>query len=1162
MLNKKELFNENWSFVKQIVDNNTDIAVYHEAPESFQAVTIPHDWLIEDAQALYQPSIGWYKKTYNHEEDNENVLIKFDGVYMESFLYVNGQCAGTWKNGYTSFTVDISPYLEIGANELLLKVVYQSPNSRWYTGAGIYRNVWKIEAGPVYLLDEDVYIHTEKLNENCWEIQLEIETNVVSDYSVSAELMDNNLKLVSQKEFLNDQQKVSLIMQVEDVECWSPTNPKLFDLNISLVDTLGTVIQQLSSKIGFKEVILSPIEGMRLNGEKFKIQGVCEHHDLGSLGAAFNVEVMRQRLLQLKEMGVNAIRTAHNVPAPELMHLADEFGFLILSEAFDIWRKSKTKFDYARFFDEYSEADVIRWIKRDRNHTSLFMWSIGNEIYDTHESEAGFDTAQKLLKLVQKIDYKGNAVVSLCSNYMPWSNTQRVADMIKVVGYNYGEKYFDEHHEKYPDWVIYGSETAALVQSRGVYHFPLEASVLADDDEQCSSLGNSSTSWGAKSVESLINHYAAKEEYALGQFIWTGFDYIGEPTPYHTKNAYFGQIDTAGFEKDTYYMYKAAWTDYTTKPFVHIFPHWDFNIGQTIDVRVASNAPFVELFLNGESLGKQASAYTQAGFVIPSWKVSYVPGTIHAVAYDREGKQIAKGHHETFGESAKVKLQANKPQLVADGKDTILVDIVCLDSQAREVRNASNRINIRVEGAGTLIGLDNGDSTDYDSYKGPSKRMFNGKLRAFVQATTMAGQIEVIVTSPGMEEARMSIRTVPVADDTNGVNSSHSYSEIIDYTPESEPHQNRSMQEIPIRKIDLIMIEGANALTPTDASVQLKATILPSNSSYSELEWRLVEKNGAPTSKARLTQLNQSEIKVSAIADGEFKVRCLSKNGSSTNRIISEMDMSVTGFGVDYKDAYHLIIASKADYQTDNITNGNEKGIATARGEASVVGYHFVDFGDAYVDTIELPIFALDDKSYTIEIFDGHPDKQDTQLLVAGIYQKPSKWNTYQNETFKLNKRLSKVQQIYIRTHDKVHVKGFVFYKAMDVNKVINITSSDFVYGDSFEQFSDRIEHIGNNVSIVFEKIQLGESPIETIRIHGSTPNKVNTILFKFKTDEKIFEHNVEFLQCSDYEIQEFEIPNWKGDGELTAVFLPGSNFNFKSIEFVTKGSSSNNETK
>lgn len=291
-----------------------------------------------------------------------------------------------------------------------------------------------------------------------------------------------------------------------------------------------------------------------------RLNGACDHHDLGALGAAFHKEAMRRKFELMRSMGVNAVRTSHNMPAVELMELADEMGFLIVSEAFDMWEMAKNPYDYARFFKEWMEKDVRSWIRRDRNHPSVIMWSIGNEIPDTHADAHGQEITRRLVTAVRKWDYRNVAPITIGSNYMPWENARKCADIVKLAGYNYAEKYYEEHHQKYPDWVIYGSETSSVVQSRGIYHFPLERATLIEADEQCSALGNSTTSWAAKNTEYCII-MDRDTPYSCGQFIWTAIDYIGEPTPYQTKNSYFGQMDTAGFPKDSYYVFRSEWTD-------------------------------------------------------------------------------------------------------------------------------------------------------------------------------------------------------------------------------------------------------------------------------------------------------------------------------------------------------------------------------------------------------------------------------------------------------------------------------------------------------------------------------------------------------------------------------------------------------------------------
>lgn len=321
------------------------------------------------------------------------------------------------------------------------------------------------------------------------------------------------------------------------------------------------------------------------------------------------------------------------------MELADEMGLLIVSEAFDMWERSKTPYDYARFYLQWWKRDVASWVRRDRNRPSLLMWSIGNEIYDTHADSRGQELTRELQAEVLIHDPRRNAFVTIGSNYMPWENAQKCADIVKVAGYNYAEKYYEQHHREHPDWIIYGSETCSTVQSRGVYHFPLAQSVLADDDQQCSSLGNSSTSWGAKSTEVCITE-DRDAAFSLGQFLWTGFDYIGEPTPYHTKNSYFGQLDTAGFPKDSYYIYQAEWTDYRTHPMVHIFPYWDFSQGQLIDVRVCSNAPRIELFMNEIPQGIVEIDHVHGHKLLGEWQLPYAEGVLRAVAYDEQGRLL------------------------------------------------------------------------------------------------------------------------------------------------------------------------------------------------------------------------------------------------------------------------------------------------------------------------------------------------------------------------------------------------------------------------------------------------------------------------------------------------------------------------------------------
>jgi len=926
---------------------------------------------------------------------------------------------------------------------------------------------------------------------------------------------------------------------VKRPKLWSPKNPNLYELKTTLLNQAGQVIEEVSHRVGFRTVSLDPNKGLFINDEKTQINGVCEHHDLGALGAAFNPVALRRRFKILKQMGVNGIRTAHNMPAKELMDLADEFGFLVVSEAFDMWERPKTEHDYARFFKEWAYRDVKSWVKRDRNHPSLIMWGIGNEVYDTHADERGQELTQMLKDYVEEFDPKQNAYVTFGSNYLPWENTRKAADIIKVVGYNYGDKYYHDHHDQYPDWVIYGSETVSVVQSRGIYHFPLEEPILADDDEQCSALGNSATSWGARSHEaSIIAHRDAP--YTLGQFIWTGFDYIGEPTPYHTKNSYFGQVDTATFPKDSYYIYQASWTDYKIAPMIHIFPYWDFNPGQMIDVRVASNAPKVELKLNGRSLGTKEINHQSGTELVPTWKVAYEPGELTAIAYDENDQVIATDQQQSFKDATRIVLSADKEELIADGQDLIFVEINTEDEAGHQVKNATNRINVDVTGAGRLVGLDNGDSTDVDQYKGTSRRLFSGKLMEIIQATDQSGEIHISVNSKNLTEAKLTLTAI-ASQQNPDVENSYAMNQ-------PTPINVGRSDEIPVRKIELASTAG-QAFSAVLTEMTIKATLFPADTTYREIEWGVVTDSGVKTNIATI-ESNGTTAKVTAIGDGRFRVRATTKNGTDKVKLISELDMTVDGLGEAYKDPYDFISGGLYDDHVGEVTSGNERGVATSRDGETVVGYHQIDFGKDGSDEITIPIFALSDEEYPIEIWQGKPDEADSQLLADVVYQKESRWNVYQPDTYRLSNRLTGLTSIYFRLQAKVHIKGFSFTPyARGLAKNLAV-DADHIYGDSFTLKDDLVEGIGNNVSFAYEAMIFCTEGISKLTVCGHSPIDKNTIHVRFIDDEGQENQIIEFTETANYEERQFELDRIKGKKTVMFIFLPGSNFNFSWFKF------------
>ena len=1147
-MNTKALFNDGWTFAK------SGLEVSDPAGLSFEPIDLPHDWLIYDTSALYENSIGWYRKTLRLTGEDirggRRYLLYFEGVYMDSSVYVNGRFVGEWKYGYSSFEHDLTDALVDGDNDIFVKVVHQSPNSRWYSGAGIYRNVWLKTRGRNYIETDGVYASTRP-EEGVWSVEVETDVRADEDVVVEQAIFRQEQAMASASERIAADgngafAKSRLALAVERPLLWSPEEPNLYRLVTRLRRADSDQVEEtIEQPFGFRHIVFDPDQGLIVNGKRLKLNGVCEHHDLGALGAAFNVHALRRRFALLKEMGVNAIRTAHNMPSPQLMELADEMGLFIVSEAFDMWERPKTTYDYARFFKEWAYRDVRSWVLRDRNHPSLLMWSIGNEIYDTHADERGLELTRMLMNYVLEFDPKQNGRVTIGSNYMPWENAQKCADLVKLAGYNYAEKYYVKHREEHPDWVIYGSETGSVVQSRGIYHFPFEKPILADDDEQCSALGNSPTSWGAKSAEACI--LAERDApFSLGQFLWTGFDYIGEPTPYHTKNSYFGQLDTATFRKDSYYIYQAAWTDYRKAPMVHVFPYWDFNEGQTIDVRVCSNAPRVELFFNGTSVGTHDIDHLRGTQLAGWWKLPYTEGEIKAVAYDEAGRVIAEDVRRSFGDAKRIRLRPDKPTLTADGTDLLFLEISMEDDHGRPVENANNRVRVEVSGAGRLIGLDNGDSTDYDPYKGRSRRLFSGKLMAIVAATLEPGRIRVEVSSAGMPTETAEFEAIaPEGGPPAGVSARTRNREL--------PCATGRADEISLRKIE-IASESGRTIDAATKEIVVRARLRPENASHRDVEWRVVTDEGIDSSIARIEARGLEAI-VTAVGDGAFRVRCTSRNGTTKTKLIAELEFQADGLGKAYKDPYGFISAGLYDYCKGDVGTGNERGVATSRDGETHVGFRDIDFGPYGSDAISIPIFALTSEPYALQIWEGMPDEPGSALVADVVYQKPSKWNVYQEETYRLNKRLRGITSICFVLRKKVHIKGFSFERQLRAFARNPAAECDAVYGDAYTVANGRVEGIGNNVSLEFGDMDFGSEGASRLVVRGRSPIDKNTIHLRFQGEEGERRHIVEFTRTDGYEERVFDIEDVTGLQRVTFIFLPGSCFDFDWFRFERRES-------
>lgn len=1137
-MDRKLLFNNGWKFTKQ--ELNTGIESVCGEGILWSKVDLPHDWLIYDTNNLYETCEGWYKKDFEIGAlDNRVISICFEGVYMNSSVYVNRVAVGEWKYGYSTFEFDITNFLRLGKNEIIVRVIYQSPNTRWYSGAGIYRNVWLKTKAPSHLVTDGIYIATRKEKEG-WCVELETEatglTNLKSDIKVKHTILDkegtevcsSEQKVLLQSGIATDKQTLFL----EKPVLWNLENPYLYSLKTEIqID--GISVDEELQQFGFRTHRFDCNDGFFLNDNYVKLHGACEHHDLGALGAAVNKVALKRQLTLLKEMGINAIRTSHNMPAVEMMELADEMGILIVSEAFDMWERQKTDYDYSHFFNEWCGIDVASWVRRDRNHPSIIMWSIGNEIYDTHAGERGLEITKLLKQHVLTHDPKQNGIITIGSNYMDSENAQKCADEIQAAGYNYREYLYEEHHNKYPDWVIYGSETASTVQSRGIYHFPASKKALTHDDEQCSSLDNCTTSWGAKSTQKVITD-DRDAKFCLGQFIWTGFDYIGEPTPYSTKNSYFGQIDTAGFKKDSFYLYQAEWTDYKTKPMVHILPYWDFNEGQLIDIRIYSNAPKTELFFNDKSLGIFEIDHQKGKQLSGEWQIPYQVGTIKAVAYDENGAVIATDTQSSFGDAVKIVLQPDKTTLMADGTDLVFVEISTVDADGHEVANSNNRVNVNVNGAGRLIGLDNGDSTDYDQYKGTGRKLFNGKLLAIIAAGTESGDITVKVFSKGLQSSEIILKAL-MSEVKQGISA---------ITKNSNSKQK---DEVPVRKIQLIN-QGGNQLTKDFLQTKVTAKLFPANCTYQDLEWKAITPGGIVTNIAKV-EVSGPEASITAIGDGSFRLRCSANNGGKNPEIISELEFEVSGVGEATLNPYQFVSAGLYNAGSTDFGNGMFGGVTTLEKVPSILGFRGVDFGDYGSDELTIPIYSWVNE-FPIEIWEGIPGEEKASLLLKTNYSATCIWNTYLPNTFHLPRRLKGVTTVCIVMYTKADVKGFEFTYIEKAYEKLLAKENNRIYGDTFVTTETAIEKIGNNVSLEFENMDFGTKGFTKLVVCGRSNVDRNTIHILFNGEAGDINQTAEFPYSKDYVELEFALDSVEGKQKVSFIFLPGSNFDFKWFQF------------
>ena len=1122
----EQRLNDDWLFAKLPTGSTLNDA--HAA--AFRPVDLPHDWLIGQTEDLYESADAWYARKLNIRNTGDGLerILSFDGVYMDCDVLVNGEVVCTHPYGYTAFYVPLNGRLHSGENELMVHIRHQSPNSRWYSGSGIYRDVTLLTLPRNHLVPDGILLYTEEGGDGTWTVRLSAETAGGDGIPFCCEAADPNGRITAKAEGRGDSGRIRCTLRIPEGKTWSPESPHLYQMKI----VYGEEKRVLS--FGLRSVLLDPERGLILYGRKVRLHGVCLHHDLGALGAAFHEKAARRQLELMRRMGANAVRTSHNPPASRFLDLCDEMGILVVDEAFDMWERSKTTFDYARFFGEWAEKDVASWIRRDRCHPSVIMWSIGNEIYDMHADKRGTTVTRFLGDQVRIHDPERHAAVTFGCNYMPWEGGQRCAEYVDAVGYNYGEKLYEEHHREHPAWVIYGSETASLLSSRGIYHFPIEKNIMAEADQQCSALGNSNTSWGATDLKRMIID-DMKNPFSMGQFIWSGIDYIGEPTPYHTRSSYFGQADTACFPKDPYYLYQSFWT---REKMIHIGVSWDWNPGQLIDVPVMTNGNAAELFLNGRSVGRKTRIADSEEACLPVWKIPFAAGELRAVAYDENGNPVGEDIRRTPGETDRFILTTENDQLAGDGWDIAFITVSAEDADGYPVENARDYVRITVEGSGCLMGTDNGDSTDPDGYKCACRRLFSGKLLLIVGSTGSNEDVRVIVE--GVHGRRSEI-TIPVRA-----------AEPVPGTSRKERIPTAPLKEIiPVRKIGIIP-QGNPMLTAENPECTFRCEIHPQDADGRNIRWQVTNETGIETPFVSFTT-DGDEVTVRAEGDGRYCLRALWGEREGGTDLISQIGFSAEGIGNPAISAYEYISAGLFDLSSGEIGAGNEKGVAFSRDAESMVGFSRIDFGKTGTDRITADIFALDGNPYNLELFDGDPGNGGKRICVLR-YQKPSIWNVYQPETWLLPERISGIRTICIRMKDKVHLKGFIFDKQEKAWLRHDAAGADSVYGDSYRIDGVTVREIGNNVTLTWNDMDFEEAGEVTVGIEGRTSLPVNTIMIRITGEDGTEMTGPAEFRGGGELLQEFRLHVPSGRCSVSFVFLPGSSFDFIGFAFRRSG--------
>jgi beta-galactosidase len=773
-------FNAGWKFY---LGDQAGANAKAFADQAWRTLDLPHDWSIEGTFDKNNPAtegggalpggIGWYRKQFTVPASSKGkfVAIDFDGVYRNSEVWINGHYLGKRPNGYISFRYVLSPYLNYGGQNTIAVRVDNSrqPNSRWYSGSGIYRDVKLLTLNPTHVAQWGTYVTTPEVTTERAVVKLQTELQSPSGKAVQAtvsiDIVDAENKVVarsSQAVKLTGNATISKTLEVQNPKLWSTDQPYQYSVRTRVLVN-KQVVDQYTSPLGIRTFSFDQNTGFSLNGKAMKIRGVCNHHDLGALGTAFNVRAAERQLEILKSMGCNAIRTSHNPPAPALLDLCDRMGFIVMDEAFDMWVEKKSPFDYHLDWAKWHKQDLSDQIRRDRNHPSVFIWSVGNEIPEQGGKPGdtiGRAISRELAAIVRSLDT--SRPITTANNNVEPSNNLVQSNSFDLVGFNYHHQNWKEFQKNFPGKKLIATETTSALQTRGSYDNPADSMRIwpiswdkpfttGNEDLSCSAYDNCYTPWGSSHEQTLKAF--ENDPVVSGMFVWTGFDYLGEPTPYlwPARSSYFGIMDLAGFPKDVYYMYKSVWTN---EPVLHVFPHWNWKAGQTVDVLAYySQADEVELYLNGKSLGKRSKQGQDLKVI---WKVPFQPGELKAISR-KGGKTVLEQVIHTAGQPAKLILSADRNQLHADGKDLSFITVKVVDKDGNLIPDAANRIDFSLNGNATIAGVDNGSQVSHESFKANYRKAFNGLALAIVKAGKAGSTVQLRATSAGLQDASVDI---------------------------------------------------------------------------------------------------------------------------------------------------------------------------------------------------------------------------------------------------------------------------------------------------------------------------------------------------------------------------------------------------------------------